>query len=220
MLNEDPPHRLPSPPQRGTSRSPDAEASTPPEIDQVDSPAIRFAEEYIQTLNAGQAYKAVHPEVADSTAYTQAFKMLQRDDVKLYIDRRMQQIRALRQAERERVLREMERIAFASIGDFLEITVDEGGVRHLRLKATGELTPQHMAAIKSLHQGKNGEIKLVLHDKVPALVRLGEMYALWGVHQLPPDDTPAGFYTREELLKMPFQKLRQIAARYEVLNRE
>lgn len=61
----------------------------PPEAKKLSHKQILFCEEYIKCQNATKSYLASHPNVKESTAKTEGCKLLNKSNIKAYIEERL-----------------------------------------------------------------------------------------------------------------------------------
>lgn len=123
---------------------------------------------------------------------------------------------ARRDISPDRVIREYGKIAFSDISDYLE----QGAWGTVQLKDFNSIPADKLGAIKSVETrtGANGsaQVKLVLHDKFPALKALAELMGL-----VAPDAPPAlEGYVKQEIRTMEQQQLQAPEAEYEELLEE
>ena len=81
---------------------------------------------------------------------------------------------------RERIIRELEAVAFADIKDFAEISEggDEGeGQKILVVKNLSDIPKEKRAAVASVNQGKNG-VSIKLNDKFKAIELLEKQLSI------------------------------------------
>jgi phage terminase small subunit len=129
----------------------------------------RFCDEYLVSFNAYKA--ALNAGYSESTA--RKAELLHLPKIKAYIERAMAQTGARLQISHDMILRELAKVAFASMGDYY----NEHGV----LIPMNHLTPDQRAAIQQYQvldaddgQGNQiGELSRVkLHNKMVALDRI------------------------------------------------
>lgn len=123
---------------------------------------------------------------------------------------------ARRDISPDRVIREYGKIAFSDISDYLE----QGSWGTVQLKDFANVSADKLGAIKSVEtrMGSNGatQVKLVLHDKFPALKALAELMGLAA-----PDAPPAlEGYVKQEIRSMEQAALQAPEAEYEELLEE
>ena len=123
----------------------------------------RFVEEYLVDLNGGQA--AVRAGYSENGARAHASRNLKKPRVAEAVRAAMAARSKRTRVDADRVIRELERIAFADIRNY---TVS--GNAGTRLKAVAELSDDEAAAVVELSGGKeDGNFRLKLHDKKKAL---------------------------------------------------
>jgi phage terminase small subunit len=135
----------------------------------------RFCLEYLRDLNATQA--ATRAGYSLKTAKAQGARLLTNVDVAARIAE-LQDDRAARlQVTADKVLRELARIGFSDIGDYVEVS--RFG---LMMKDPATLTPDQRAAIAEISEtvtDKSRNRRFKLHDKVAALLKLGQHLGLF-----------------------------------------
>lgn len=132
----------------------------------------RFADEYLIDLNATRAYKAVYTRVKnDSTAAVNASKLLRNTNVSAYIEKRMAERSKRTEVKQDDVVKELAKIGFAQITDYVEIE-NAGGYCKVIIKPTDGLPSDKVGAIAGIKEGTNG-IEIKMNDKVKALELLG-----------------------------------------------
>ncbi len=144
-----------------------------------------FCLEYLVDLNATRAYLRCKPNVTPKTAATEAYKILRKPEILARINQLKMQ-RADNSKERaERVVRELEMIAFASFDGLAA-----WGDNTLTLCGSAEIDPAVMPAIKSIKRftrnvGTKDEpdyqtfTEIELHDKLRALEMLARHHGLF-----------------------------------------
>lgn len=128
-----------------------------------------FCDEYLIDLNVTQA--AIRSGYSNSYAADKAYKLLEKPEIKAYIDERMKAREKRIEITQDMVLNELAKIAFANTTDYVEVE-DKGQYKMVNTKPTKDLTPNQVVAIASIKQGANG-IEIKLHDKVRALEDIG-----------------------------------------------
>ena len=130
----------------------------------------RFCDEYLIDLNATRAYKAVYKICkTDETAAASAARLLKKDKVMRYIDKRMTERSERTEVTQDRVIRELASIAFADLSDFVKI--DPTG--RVVITQTAELTPAQRRAVSMIKETRDG-VEVRLYDKQRALELLGK----------------------------------------------
>lgn len=133
----------------------------------------RFVEEYLVDLNAKQAavragYTGTSPK---SRGYLNLKKPLIAEAVRAEMAARSERTRV----DADRVIRELERIAFSDIRRYAA-----AGDAGMRLKTIAELSDDEAAAVVELSGGaKGGSFRLKLHDKKKALDALARHTGLY-----------------------------------------
>lgn len=145
----------------------------------------RFVEEYLVDLNATQA--AIRAGYSEDTAYSQGGRLLKHVEVGKAVADAMAERSVRTRVTQDRVLTELARIGF---GDIRSVVVwranttetgdeDEDGVPKTRAFNEVELVPSEdidhdaAAAIAEVSQGKDGSLKVKMHNKVAALQEMG-----------------------------------------------
>lgn len=136
----------------------------------------RFIDEYLIDLNATQA--AIRAGYSAKRASELGYQLLQKTTVSEAIAEAMAERSKRTGVSQDRVIREYARIGFAKITDFVEW--DDFG--SIRIKPSNELSEDDAAAIVEVSETEtelpSGGVKRVrkirLHDKCPALEKLGK----------------------------------------------
>lgn len=137
---------------------------------------LRFADNYLVDLNGSRAYRDIY-KFNGGSERTLASELLAKPLVKTYVNLRTEQALIPYQQRAERVLQELNHVAFANMLDFAEW--NEEGVN---LKKSGDLTREQGAAVLQVTQMRTRHgtsVNLKLHDKVEALTRLGNNLRLF-----------------------------------------
>ncbi|MGM9572337.1 MAG: terminase small subunit [bacterium] len=133
----------------------------------------RFADEYLIDLNATRAYKAAYTSCKkEETARVNGSKLLTNTNVKAYIDDKIQQRAERTEVTQDMVVKELAKIGFANIKDFVAVEVVENGCI-VKVKPTSQIAENKLGAIAGIKRGANG-IEIKLNDKVRALELLGK----------------------------------------------
>lgn len=119
-------------------------------------------------LNATQA--AIRAGYSEKTANEQGARLLANVSVQQAIQRAMQKRSDRLEITQDRVIQELASIAFSDATAVARI-VDDG--TRVELTDTDRLTADQRAAIAGIKEGKFG-IEVRMHDKLGALVKLGE----------------------------------------------
>lgn len=108
----------------------------------------KFADEYIISLNATQAYKKAYPNIKkDGVAKAAGSRLLANVNVKAYIDERLEQLKSERVADQQEVL------------EFLT-AVMRGEVTEPLLVLDGEGTQKVVSAVPNVSTRRNAAVDL------------------------------------------------------------
>lgn len=141
-----------------------------------------FCDEYLIDLNATRAYKVAYKNVTkDETAAASSSRLLRNVKVKTYVDKKMKEREKRTEVTQDKVLKELAKIGFANITDYINIIETEGynesgelqKYNDIKLEITKELDEAKQSAISEIKRGKNG-VELKLNDKVKALELIGK----------------------------------------------
>lgn len=146
----------------------------------------RFCEEYVIDLNCTQA--AIRAGYSLETAYSQGSRLLKFVEVQAYIKHLRENIEESTGVTKNRVVRELQRIAFSDMGRFKR--------DWMTLREFEDLTDDDRAAISSIdyqeiptEHGKETVIKFKLHDKLKAAEMLNKMLGYNAPDKLEVTDT-------------------------------
>ena len=139
---------------------------------------IRFVDEWLIDFNGKQA--AIRAGYSAKTAEATAARLLRNVKVQAEISRRQKDLQRRTEVTQERVVKELARIAFANIADYLHVetqtrTKDDGTevtYQIVMLSETEDLSVDQRAALANVKQNVNG-VEIKLHDKIKALELLG-----------------------------------------------
>lgn len=139
---------------------------------------MRFVDEYLVDFNATQA--AIRAGYSPKTAAAAAARLLRNVNIQAEIARRQKDLQRRTEVTQDRVVKELARIAFANIADYLHVetqtrTKDDGTevtYQTVMFNETQELSADQRAALAVVKQSVNG-FELKLHDKIKALELLG-----------------------------------------------
>jgi hypothetical protein len=139
---------------------------------------IRFVDEYLVDFNATQA--AIRAGYSEKTANTIGAQNLAKLSIQAEISRRQKDLQRRTEVTQERVVKELARIAFANMADYLHVetqtrTKDDGTETTYQivvLSETEDLSTDQRAALANVKQSVNG-VEIKLHDKIKALELLG-----------------------------------------------
>lgn len=139
---------------------------------------MRFVDEWLIDFNGKQA--AIRAGYSAKTAEVTAAKLLRNVKVQAEISRRQKDLQKRTEVSQDRVVKELARIAFANIADYLHVetqtrTKDDGTevtYQIVMLSETEDLSVDQRAALANVKQSVNG-VEIKLHDKIKALELLG-----------------------------------------------
>lgn len=158
-----------------------------------------FADEYLIDLNATRAYKAAYLSCKkDESARVNGSKLLTNANVAAYIDKRIQERQERTEITQDMVVKELAKIGFANITDF--VTIDGS---YVKVKPTSEMPPDGIGAIAGIKEGANG-IEVKLNSKDKALELLGRHLGMFTdkVTVTGSINNPFSELTTEELKKL------------------
>ena len=136
----------------------------------------RFVAEYLVDLNATQA--AIRAGYSKRTARSQGQRMLTNVDIQDAVQAAMREQQARTGVTQDRVIRELEKIAFADRSAYARVVTVRAAdackrpVQVVELADTEELTDDQRAALAGVEETRNG-IKISSYDKLKALELLG-----------------------------------------------
>jgi phage terminase small subunit len=162
----------------------------------------RFVDEYLVDLNATQAairagYSGKNPR---ARAYTNLKNPRIAEAVRAAMEARSERTRV----DADRVIRELERIAFSDIRRYMAAS-DSG----LSLKTIAELSDDEAAAVVELSGGTNGgSFRLKLHDKKKALDALARHTGVFAPRRAQPENPHA---TAERVREVILGRLARLA---------
>lgn len=157
--------------------------------DELTDKQQRFCEEYIVDLNATKA--AERAGYSSKTAEAIGFENLKKPKIQKEIER-LKKARSKRtQITADRVLKELARIGYSKITDYLEVVERNITIGYkkdgtpiterkkvVEIKETAEMDPDKIPAVSQIKQTKHG-ISLKLYDKPAALKDLGRHLKLF-----------------------------------------
>lgn len=133
-----------------------------------------FVNEYLIDLNATRAYKMAYPSCKkDESAAANGSRLLRIAKVEDYIQERMKKREKRTEITQDRVLKELAKIGFADITDFVMI---DGS--YVKVRPTSEIPPDKIGAIAGIKEGANG-IEVKLNSKDRALELIGRHLGMW-----------------------------------------
>ncbi len=143
-----------------------------------------FCDEYLIDLNATRAYKAAYKNVKkDETAAVNGSRLLRNAKVKAYIDYKMKEREKRTEITQDKVLKELARIGFADLKDYLEyktaksiVEYDEDGDPVIDYRTIIDLVDSKevdTSVVQEVSISKDGTFKFKLYDKQKALELIG-----------------------------------------------
>lgn len=138
----------------------------------------RFADEYLIDLNAARAYAAAYPGARKAaSAANGGSRLMKNRDVRSYIKRRIDERAQRTGVNQDMVIKELARIAFARIDDY--VCIEDGEVI---VKPTSDIGEEKIGAVAAIKEGTRG-IEIKMNDKVRALELLGRHLGLFSDRQ-------------------------------------
>ena len=180
-----------------------------------------FVAEYLIDLNATQAYiRAGYKVKSTNVAAVNAQKMLRNAKVQAAIEAAMRERENRTGITQDRVLRELEKIAFSNATDFTKVVTktikqdaysaekgewEKKEVEHqcVEITDTDKLSPDKKAAVAEISEGKYG-ITIKTYDKIKALELIGRHLGMFKdkVELSGQVNNPYEGLTIEQLLKL------------------
>ena len=151
---------------------------------------LRFVVEYVSDGNATRAYRAAFDCTGRSTGAVMvaASRLVRKCKVREEIRAQHAEARKRLRVTPMRLQRELAAIAFADIGDVLDLSNSEEGIR---LRSFQDIPPNARKALESVTMKVNGDdshiIAVKLRDKLGALDKLAKLLGLY--QELPPLET-------------------------------
>ena len=144
-----------------------------------------FCNEYLIDLNGTRAYKAAYKNITkDETAKSAASRLLTNVNVRAYLDKRMADREKRTEITQDRVLRELEKIGFADIKNYLEYKTtkivvgyqdDETPIIDYRqIVDLIDSKDVDTSVIQEVSINAKGTFAFKLYDKQKALVDIGK----------------------------------------------
>lgn len=179
-----------------------------------------FVKEYIVDLNGTQAYLRAGYKASEEAARRNASRLLTKADIQAAIREAMKAREQRTEVSADRVVKELAKIAFADIKDFLAFRTgitqvgytDDGEpifdyAQIIKVKDSDEVDG---AVISEVSLSKDGTFKFKLHDKKAALEMLGKHLGMFIEHQevSVTDKTPRA----PDMKNLSEEELRQLAA--------
>jgi len=171
----------------------------------------RFIDEYLIDLNATQA--AIRSGYSEKTAEAIGFENLRKPKIEAEVRRRMKDREKRTEVTQDRVLKELAKIAFSDIKDFLEFKTAETKIGEnddgdpiidyqtiINLKDSADVDGSLISEV----QLKDGTLKFKLHDKMAALDKIGKHLGMFTdkVEVKGNINNPFEGMTTEQLLKL------------------
>ena len=140
-----------------------------------------FVKEYLIDFNGTHA--ASRAGYSPRTTKQMGTENLSKPAIMRAIQKELRRLQRKSAKKAEDVILELSRIGFSNIRDYLE-----WGPDGMRIKDSTQLDPEQAAAISEVINGQNGNggqvTRITLHDKVRALIRLGQYFGLWDRKQV------------------------------------
>lgn len=144
-----------------------------------------FVDEYLIDLNATRAYKVAYPNIKkDETAAAAGARLLRNVKVADYVKQRMDERAKRTEITQDKVLKELAKIGFADIGNYLEyrpektiVDYDEDGKPIIGYQTIIEVLESKgvdTSAIQEVSITDKGTFKFKLYDKQRALELIGK----------------------------------------------
>lgn len=144
-----------------------------------------FCDEYLIDLIATRAYKAAYPNIKkDETAAAAGARLLRNVKVESYINQRMKDREERTEITQDKVLKELAKIGFADIKDYIEyktvksvVSHDEDGeaiIDYRQIVDVIDSANVDTSVVQEVSIGKDGTFKFKLYDKQKALVDIGK----------------------------------------------
>lgn len=138
----------------------------------------RFGDEYIIDLNATAAY--IRAGYSEKGASVSAFKLLANTNLQKYIQEQRQVLQEATGVTKERVIKELAKIGFSNIKDFLKADNE--------VVDLSELDEDILAPVESIKKivtdfegGQKTSVQFKLYDKISALEKLGRHLGIFEI---------------------------------------
>lgn len=145
-----------------------------------------FVLTYLATFDAGKSYLEAKPDGSKKTSRQQGYKMLQRADIKARLQHLAAEKLEAADAKADKLIAELERIAFLDPIEFMEVDAD--GEPTLDLTA---ITPENRRLLKikfGIGVSKDGDrirtYQVEPHDKMDAMEKLLKLHQLYKGEEL------------------------------------
>lgn len=138
----------------------------------------RFVEEYLIDLNAMAA--AARAGYSPKTSHTQGSRLLARPEVAEAIAKAQVKRGKRTEITQDRVLEELAKVGFASMGDYLRVTPDGDPAIDLSEMTSEQASVLCEATVEDFTEGRGENardvrrVKIKLHDKLSALEKIGK----------------------------------------------
>lgn len=148
--------------------------------DKLSEKQKRFCEEYLIDLNATQAYQRAGYQTTPAGARTESSKLLAKPNIQSYVSKLRNRQQDRTNISADRVIQELAYVGLSRITDVVSINGGRAVVKDT--KSLSEMTKAGIATIsqKSIisEQGETHDIKITMHQKVPALKILADHMGL------------------------------------------
>lgn len=149
----------------------------------------RFVDAYLENRNGKQA--AISAGYSAATAVHQASRLLRSVKVVAEMERRSALVQSRSGVTQDMVLAELAKLGFSDIRQVVRWCrnqSDDGDINQVFLVDSDQLNDEAAAAIAEITQGKDGSLKVKLHDKLAALVKIGQHLGMFRPASTPADD--------------------------------
>ncbi len=144
-----------------------------------------FCDEYLIDLNATRAYKAAYKNVTkDETAAAAGARLLRNVKVENYIEHKMKEREKRTEITQDKVLKELAKIGFADLKDYLEyktaksvVEHDEDGEPIIDYRTIIDVVDSKevdTGVVQEVSISRDGTFKFKLYDKQKALELIGK----------------------------------------------
>lgn len=143
----------------------------------------RFCQEYLIDLNATQA--AIRAGYSSDSAYSIGSENLTKPEIQSRVQKLIQERNKATSISAERVVHEISKVAFASIGSFIKVTddgmpyVDMAGMTLEELQAVADVQVDAYSDNSTGEAREVRKVKIKLHDKLRALDMLAKHTGLY-----------------------------------------
>lgn len=139
-----------------------------------------FAQAYLQTGNASEAYRSAYdfsPDCKPNTVEKRACELLKNGKVAGRLDSLQKELAERNGVTVDAIVEELRRIAFSNAGDFFK-----WGKDGVEIKDSDDLTPEQRAVIAEVSHTRTpggGTIRVKMSDKQAALEKLGRYLGMF-----------------------------------------